>query len=243
VARSSRKARQSRKSAPPTLPPAPARFRVWDLPTRLSHGLITLLFLVLMLGGQYGYGPGWLHLWAGYLLLIVVLWRIGWGLVGSDSARFSRILPGPRALINYLPVLFSRQRSDHAGHNPVGALSTMLLLALLLIQCITGLFYESWGELRGPLAERVSRGTVLLMNDLHDLLRWPLYLVISIHVLAVLAYLVFKREDRIRPMFSHGQLPAASDPKLAQRGPYRALVVLLICALPVLMIAWLGPIA
>lgn len=242
MARSPRKVRKIELSAKPNPDPAPTRYPVWDLPTRLSHGLITLLFLLLMLGGQYGFGPGWLHLWAGYLLLIVVLWRIGWGLVGSDSARFSRIIPGPRSLLNYLPVLFSRQRSDFAGHNPVGALSTFLLLALLLIQCVTGLFYESWGELRGPLAERVSRGTVLLMSDLHDLLRWPLYLIVSIHILAVLAYLLFKREDRIRPIFGHGLLPTEVDPQIVFAGKTRAAGLLVVCSTLVLLAIWLGPI-
>lgn len=236
------KRRQRTDNAKQGPAPSAVLYPVWDLPTRLSHLLITVLFVLLFAGGHFGLGPGWLHLWAGYLLLVIVLFRIGWGLTGSESARFGHMLPGPRRLMAYLPVLFSRQRSDHAGHNPVGALSTVLILGLLLAQSITGLFHESWGELRGPLAERVSRSTVILMSDLHGLLRWPLLLVITIHIVAVLGYLLFKREDRITPIFAHGRLPVASDPELKMQGMIRAAFVLLASLLPVALIIWLGPI-
>lgn len=243
MAKASRRRRRSSpqiQSTPASQPPV--RVVVWDWPTRLSHWLIFLLFMVLFLGGQFGIGPVGLHLWAGYLLLVVVLFRIGWGLVGSDSARLGRMLPTPGELLAYLPRLFTRQRSDHLGHNPAGALSSLALIVLLLAQSITGLFIETWGDWRGPLAERVSRDTMLLMGDLHDLLRWPLLAMVIIHLVAVLGYLVFKREDRITPMLAHGRLPAATDPGLRQQSLRRALGVLALAALPVVLIIWLGPI-
>jgi cytochrome b len=243
MARASRRGRRP-GSGQDQAPPASklASYPVWDWPTRLSHWLIAVLFALLFAGGHYGIEPVALHVWLGYLLLVVLLFRIGWGLVGSDSARFSHMLPAPGELLAYLPRLFSRERSGHLGHNPAGALSSLALMAVLLVQSITGLFVETWGDWRGPLAERVSRDTMLLMTDLHDLLRWPLLALIAIHLLAVLAYLLFKREDRITPIFIHGRLPAAEDPGLRHKGLRRAAVVLILAILPVALVIWLGPI-
>lgn len=243
MAKASRRGRRPgpRPSQAPTAP-TPSSYPVWDWPTRLSHWLIAVLFALLFVGGHFGIGPVAAHLWLGYVLLVVLLFRIGWGLVGSDSARFSRMLPSPRALLSYLPRLFSRRRSEHMGHNPAGALSSLLLIGLLLLQSVTGLFVETWGDWRGPLAERVSRDTMLLMTDLHDLLRWPLLVIVTVHLLAVLGYLLFKREDRITPIFIHGRLPATEDPGLRQQGLGRAAVVLILSVLPVALILWLGPI-
>lgn len=214
---------------------------MWDPHVRWSHFLITLLFSWQFLSGQFGLGPGWLHLWAGYALLVVVVFRICWGLVGSDSARFSRMLPAPRTLAAYLPRLFSRQPSHWPGHNPVGALSAILLLGLLLLQSVTGLFVETWGELRGPLAERVDRGTVVWMNDLHDLLRWPLFALVTIHLVAVLAYWLVKKENRIGPMFGSGRIALPSDPGLRHAGGLKPWLVWLIAFLAVSAVVWLGP--
>ena len=228
-----------------TRPPAPESllrtFPVWDPHVRWSHALITVLFAWQFLSGQFGLGPGWLHLWAGYALLVVVLFRIGWGLVGSDSARFSRMLPTPAELAAYLPRLFSRQASHWPGHNPVGAVSALLLLTLLLLQSVTGLFVETWGELRGPLAEQVGRGTAIWMNDLHDLLRWPLFALVAIHLIAVFAYWLIKKENRIGPMFGSGRIALPSDPGLARAAGGKAWLVWLIALLTVTGLVWLGP--
>jgi len=216
---------------------------VWDLPTRLSHSAMLVLLAVQVLSGQFSVGPTAWRLWAGYLLLAVVLFRLGWGLVGSQSARFGPMIASLRGLPAYLPLLFSSRPSRWPGHNPVGSLSSLVLLLLLLISCVTGLFIETWADYRGPLAERVSRGTGLFMADLHDLVRWPLYLLVLIHVLAALAYLVFKRENRIEPIFGRGRI-ALEQPSNLQLAPtLLALAVLALSVVVVIAIITLGPIA
>lgn len=238
--RSRKKANQVRTR---TDKPAPSLepYRVWDLPTRLSHWLITLLFTVQFIGGHFGLLPGTWHLWCGYLLLSVVLFRITWGFVGSESARFAHFVAGPRAVLDYLPKLFSSRPTRWPGHNPVGGLSVLLLLALLLVQCVTGLFHETWAELRGPLAERVDRSTVVLLSDIHGLLRWPLLIVVAIHVTAALSYRFTKGEDRIGPVYGSGRLFLSSNPDLRQVPARRAIVPALTCLLLVGLVVWLGP--
>lgn len=217
--------------------------QVWDLPTRLSHSAIVALLLVQIISSQFPLLPTAWHLWAGYLLLLVVLFRLGWGLVGSDSARFGPMLASLRGLPTYLPLLFSRRPTHWPGHNPVGALSSLLLLALLLISCLSGLFVETWAEYRGPLAERVSRSTSLWLADLHSVIRWPIYGLVLIHIGAVSGYLLFKGEDRIRPIFGNGRIPVRPGKALQQQSSQRAMVVLALAMAVVLAIVLLGPIA
>src|SRR5690606_8782207 len=115
-------------------------YPVWDLPTRLSHWAIALLVLAQFGSGLFGILPMDSHLWCGYALLVALLFRILWGFVGSRSARFSHFLRGPGAVAAYARTLFSPQPSRWPGHNPLGGWSIVLMLALALAQCVTGLF-------------------------------------------------------------------------------------------------------
>lgn len=217
-------------------------YPVWDLPTRLSHWAIALLFTAQFIGGQYSVFSTALHLWLGYALLVIVLFRLLWGLVGSETARFSHFLRNPMAVARYLARLPDSQPTHSPGHNPAGGWSVVVMLLLLLTQSITGLFVETWDELRGPLAERVGRDTALLMTDLHALLHWPLLVIVLVHVIAVLYYRLRKGENRIGPIFGSGRIDLPQTPALHFAGPGRALAVLAVSLAAVGAVVIFGPI-
>lgn len=216
---------------------------VWDLPTRLVHSALVLLLCLQILSGQFGLLPDIWHLWVGYALLVAVLFRLGWGLVGSESARFGPMLASLRGLPAYLPRLLSRQPTLWPGHNPVGALSSLLLIALLLGSAVSGLFIETWADYRGPLAERVGRSTSIWFNDFHSVIRWPLYVLVSIHILAALSYWLFKGEDRVRPIFRSGRLVLAEPASFSFASSGRAILVLIVSLAVVAGIVLFGPAA
>lgn len=216
-------------------------YPVWDLPVRVSHWAIMLLFTWQFLSGHFGWLPR-IHLWAGYLLLVVLAFRLVWGFVGSESARFGSMLKSMRALVAGLADLSRPSPGYSAGHNPVGAISVLLMLSLLVLQSLTGLFVETWGELRGPLAERIGRDTALWLADVHSLMRWPLLLLVTVHVAAAFWHLGWKRENRIGPMLTDGRLRLPADPHLRTTRIAPALLVLLACALVVASIVVFGPI-
>jgi len=222
-------------------PQSVSSYPVWDLPVRVSHWAIMLLFAWQFLSGHFDWLPR-VHLWAGYLLLVVLAFRLVWGFVGSESARFGAMLKSMRSLVAGLADLGRPGPGYSAGHNPVGAISVLLMLSLLVVQSLTGLFVETWGELRGPLAERIGRDTALWLADVHSLIRWPLLLVIAIHVAAAFWHLGWKRENRIGAMLGNGRLRLPADPQLQAAKPGRALLTLLVCALAVGSIAVFGPI-
>ena len=101
------------------------RIRVWDLPTRLFHwALATLVcgsFVTIKLGGAW---MVW-HERIGYAVLSLVTFRLVWGFVGGRYARFASFVRGPSAVLAYL----RGQGSHSPGHNPLGALSVLAMLA------------------------------------------------------------------------------------------------------------------
>src|SRR6185369_9982431 len=93
---------------------------VWDLPVRLFHWLIVILFAFSWWSGEQGHE--WLpfHFWSGYAILTLVLFRIVWGFVGSGTARFSDFLKGPRAGLHHVGQLLRPGKTGDVGHNPLG---------------------------------------------------------------------------------------------------------------------------
>ena len=91
---------------------------VWDLPTRLFHWLTVTLMLAAYITWRIDW-VNW-HALVGEALLALVLFRIVWGFVGSDTARFARFLASPYVAIRYLARLFRREPDMQVGHNPAG---------------------------------------------------------------------------------------------------------------------------
>jgi len=194
-----------------------SRVRVWDVPTRLVHWLIVLLVAVSWWTGDTGRMD--YHRYSGYALLGLVSFRIYWGFVGSSTSRFRQFVRGPRAIWTYL-----RGRWDlRPGHNPLGAFSVVILLALLATQIGLGLFaVDVDGIESGPLSAHVSFATGRVCAQLHHQVFNLLLLLIVVHIVAVLYYVFAKRQNLIAAMF-HGrrdyaqELPAvkgASIPRL-----------------------------
>jgi cytochrome b len=169
--------------------------KLWDLPLRLVHW--SLVLLLALLWWTWKSGQTDLHEKLGYVTLATLMFRIYWGLFGSSTARFSQFVKGPRAIAAYL-----RGRSPTTvGHNPLGALSVLLLLGLMIVEVGFGLFTQDVDGIEsGPLAQYVSYETADWARDWHALLFNVILALVAIHVLAILFYLVVKRDNLVGPM-------------------------------------------
>lgn len=225
--------RRSRKTPVASVADAQPQLKhrfVWDRPTRLSHWALAVLLPVQFVTGLTGLLPKIVHLWCGYVLLTVLLFRLLWGLFGSDSARFARFLRGPKATFAYLRQLPEPRPSYWPGHNPIGAWSVLILLGLTLAQSLSGLFARQYRGIAGPLADTVSRDLARALSDPHDWLYWLLLLWILVHIGAALYHLRHKRENLIRPIFGDGRLPLPNEPDLHFAGMGRAWLLLAVSA-------------
>jgi cytochrome b len=183
---------------------------VWDLPTRLFHWTLVVLMIAQWWTAQSSSTMDW-HVWGGYAVLTLVLFRLIWGFAGSETARFSHFVRGPGTTLVYVRALLRGQTLHYLGHNPLGGWSILAMLVLLLVQAGTGLFANDDILIEGPLYSWVSKSTSNWLTTIHKLNFNLLLLMIAIHVAAVLFYLLVKRENLIHPMLSGSKhLPSVS---------------------------------
>ena len=117
------------------------KVRVWDLPVRIFHWSLVILFGFSFYSGKTGgFELMDYHMLSGYTLLTLAVFRIFWGFLGGRHARFSSFIASPARIIGYLRSLVGKDHATTIGHNPAGGLSVMVMLMLLLGQGVTGLF-------------------------------------------------------------------------------------------------------
>lgn len=139
------------------------------------------------------------HRWSGYAVLGVLVFRLYWGVVGASTARFSDFVKGPRAIAHYL----GGKAEPALGHNPLGALSIVAMLVLLIAQVGSGLFaVDIDGMESGPLSAYVSFEQGRVAAEAHELSFNALLALIALHVLVIAFYLAAKRTNLIGPMLT-----------------------------------------
>ena len=169
--------------------------RVWDLPTRLFHWLLVILFGVSWWSAE-NRAMEW-HVLSGTVLLGLVFFRLIWGLVGGSTARFASFVRRPRRVAAYL----RGSETAALGHNPLGGYSVIAMLLLLCVQIGTGLFATDIDGLdSGPLAYLVSFDQGRSAAEVHDAAFNVLLTLVGLHVLAIAFYVVIRRRNLVRPM-------------------------------------------
>ncbi len=185
--------------------------RVWDVPVRLVHWLLVVLVAASYVTAHFGWIE--LHFYSGYGILTLLLFRLVWGVVGSDTARFRNFLVSPIAGLVHLSHLGRREPDNQIGHNAAGGWMVLFMLALLLVQAGTGLFSRDDISSEGPLAHYISADASDRITSLHAFNFNLILAAIGLHILAILAYAGFKRHDLIKPMVTgKKRLPAATKP-------------------------------
>jgi cytochrome b len=172
--------------------------RVWDLPVRVFHWLLVVCIIGSLVSVNLGGNAIEWHAYFGYSILVLLVFRVLWGFVGSTHARFVNFFPSKEKILNYL----SGNSPRVLGHNPLGALSVFALLFVLCIQVLTGLFVDDEIAFQGPLAKYIPNFLVSLFSEIHEANQVLIYSLISIHIAAILFYKKFKGEDLIKPMLS-----------------------------------------
>ncbi|MEX0943086.1 MAG: cytochrome b/b6 domain-containing protein [Pseudomonadales bacterium] len=198
---------------------------VWDLPTRLFHwALVILVGISFYTGSTGGFVEMDYHMYAGYAILSLVLFRILWGFIGSDHSRFIHFIRSPGVILAYTRSL--RIPSEpRVGHNPLGALSIIAMLSVLLLQVGTGLFANDDILLEGPLSHLVSYDTSRQLTAIHKTNRWIIVGLIALHLLAVTYYQVIRKHNIIQPMIT-GWMKVSQDIPAQRNNRLLAIVTL-----------------
>ena len=204
------------------------RIKVWDLPVRLFHWAIVVLILCSWATQEWNHME-W-HVRSGYAILTLLLFRIVWGFIGSDTARFARFLSSPAAALRHLARIGRREPDREIGHNAAGGWMVLLMLVLIGVQAGTGLFANDDANTEGPLMHLVDKDQSDWLSHIHSLNFTLIEAVIALHVLAIAVYAVLKRQNLVRPMLTGTKLmPAdAAAPRLVR--PIWAVVTVAVAA-------------
>ena len=183
------------------------------------------------------------HMYCGYAISALLLFRLSWGLVGTKYSRFKSFIFSPGETFSYAKNFFSKDSKQYAGHNPLGAIAVFVMMILLLIQVVTGLFssdndYYEFGPLHFWIPEDISYE----LTSLHFWAFDYLLIAIGIHIFAVFFYLIVKRRNLITPMITGKKktIPDEQEP-ISHSKKGLALLVAAICVAFMCVIVIYGP--
>ncbi|ALO40614.1 cytochrome b/b6 domain-containing protein [Pseudoalteromonas phenolica] len=182
------------------------KVKVWDGFIRGFHWLLVTALGVLYISGE----EGWLelHFVTGYMLLALMLARLIWGVIGSETARLSKLINHPAKVVNAL-----KGKEDRVGHNAAGSLMVVLFFVLILLQLVTGLFTTDDILVDGPLVQYVSYDLVELAGSIHHSNIDFIIAAIALHILAIIAYR-FKGKNLIKTLLTGTAESSLQQPKM-----------------------------
>jgi cytochrome b len=199
--------------------------KVWDIPTRIFHWTLVTLIVAAWITSEFGWME-W-HAWVGQTVLALVIYRVFWGIVGSETAQFGNFIKGPAAVLAYARSLVGGAPiPPSVGHNPLGALMIRALLGLVALQATLGLFSNDDIVFDGPLTHLVDKATSDSLTGWHETVFNLILLAAAIHIAAAIYYLLFKGENLIGAMITGAKDWQQPHPKLRFTPAWVALPVL-----------------
>jgi len=194
------------------------KVQIWDLPLRLFHWSMVAAVSVAGFTGFVG-RPWWLgaHVFAGYSIGILLVFRFAWGVLGSHYSTFKSFPLAPRGALNHVRSLLRRSSRAHTGHNPVGAWMIMALLFTLLVLVSTGMFALGGQEGLGPLGFLVDFQTGRRAADLHEIAAWALFGVVATHLLGVFVEACLLRHPVLSAMITGNKWISATKARFHRR--------------------------
>jgi cytochrome b len=172
---------------------------IWDLPTRVFHWLLVLAYAVAWLSfddNRYLY----VHVFAGYAFLALLVFRIIWGIVGSHYARFHAFAYDWPSVTAYLKGLLTGSAARHLGHNPAGGWAIFAMLVLGFAVALSGMMVFGGEEGHGPLKSVLSFDVGTAAKDVHEVLAWSMLVLTALHLAGVVFESLFHKENLVWAM-------------------------------------------
>lgn len=178
--------------------------KVWDLPLRIFHWLLVAGFFVAYLTEDDLLS---VHVWAGYLVFGLLVFRLIWGFTGNQYARFSQFICHPVDSIRYIKDAIGLKAKRYLGHNPAGAAMIVLLLLSLLMISVSGFAVYAAEQAAGPLAGIVGPENEDFWEESHEFFVNFTLLLVIIHILGVAFESAIHRENLVKSMWNGYKKP------------------------------------
>ncbi len=199
--------------------------KIWDPIIRIFHWSLVVTFTLAYLSAEE---QSSLHTWSGYVVLGLVLFRILWGFIGSRHARFSDFVCPPLVILDYGWDTLRGRAKRYLGHNPLGGVMILFMLASLLATTLTGLALQP--EIEEAAIAPADRALALVapayadrgreehkenreygrkvseaaevFEEMHEFFANLTLLLVFIHVGGVIVESLLHKENLVRAMFS-----------------------------------------
>lgn len=200
-------------AASTTVPPvrtgtASTGVKVWDLPLRLFHWLLVGTILLAFLSAEEGSGLSQWHMASGWVAAILIGFRLLWGFIGGQHARFANFVK-PGQLMHHVSGLLRGRVEPSLGHNPLGGIATLVLLAAVAAVVWTGTGLTSGGE----------NG-----EDIHEGIANALILLIGLHIAGVIIMSRLSKDNLVKAMIN-GRKAQSRHPGAVDAAPAPGLAV------------------
>jgi cytochrome b len=165
---------------------------VWDWPLRAWHWALVVFVLIAWFTPSKYDG---LHRFAGYVVIGLLVFRLGWGFWGTRHSRFRAVHARLRAAPAYVWGLRYGKSGRYMGLNPAGAAMMVALLSLLTVSTITG-----------TMQVTVRFFGVWWVEDTHAYSSDAVMILVVLHVMGTILMSVVQRENLIWAMFTGRKL-------------------------------------
>ncbi|MEQ1489503.1 MAG: cytochrome b/b6 domain-containing protein [Terricaulis sp.] len=176
--------------------------RVWDPGVRIFHWFLVISVATAFLSSEEDSALAAWHLPIGWAASLLIAFRLVWGFVGGEHARFASFVR-PSQIGVHLEELLSGNVEPSVGHNPLGALAVLALLTLVALTILTG---------------------VLGGEDVHEVVAYVLLGMVAVHIAAVFLMSRMTKENLIGAMLT-GRKSADRHPDARDAGPPAKLAV------------------
>jgi len=175
---------------------------VWDPLVRVFHwSLVSTFFIAYFTEDDLLT----LHVYAGYLIGGLLVFRLIWGFIGSRHARFSDFVKRPSEVWTYLKSVLTMHPKRYLGHNPAGGAMVIALLLSLVMVTISGIAIYGIEESAGPLASSLSGAGEFwedVVEELHEFFANATLALVFFHVLGVLITSFQHKENLAKSMLN-----------------------------------------
>ena len=162
--------------------------KVWDFATRAFHWLlVTAVMLCFFTGEDEGLVFA-VHAYAGFLVFMLLVFRVGWGVFGSRHSRFSDFVFSKAEIGSHALSVLRLKPGRHVGHNPLGGLMIFAMLAVLMATAISGFLMVG--------------GNLPWLEDLHEALGSLMQILVGAHVAGVIVEQLLTRDKLVQSMLT-----------------------------------------